>query len=208
MKLFLFPGSCALGILILLEELDIPFETGLLDISSGEQFKPPFSQINPKGKVPTLQRDDGSVLTEYPAIALWLAKSHTNANLLSTDFETEIQMIEMMCFITSDVHKAGFTNIIVPHKLTSDTAAQDDIRKAGIANANKGFDLMSEALGDQEFFFGSFSIVDATAFYVCCWAKGFNVELPANLEKFHAGMAARPAVQRALKVWTPKMPST
>lgn len=205
-KLFLSPGSCALGILILLEEIGDPFEIGLLNTRDGEQFKPPFSDINPKGKVPTLQRDDGSVLTEYPAIAVWLAKTNPNANLISSDLDTEIRMIEMMCFITSDVHKAGFTNLIVPQKLSADAAAQNDIRKAGRTYALKGLGLMSEALGDQVFFFGSISIVDATAYYVCCWAKAFDVELPKNLEKFHAGMSARPTVQRALKVWTPKAP--
>lgn len=206
MKLFLSPGSCALGTLILLEEIGQPFEVGLLNMREGEHMKPPFIKINPKGKVPTLLRDDGSVLTEYLAIALWIAKSFPDKKLIASDLEGEVRMIEMLNFIASDVHKAGFTNIIVPHKISANEDTQNDIRKFGRQNAVKGLALMSDALGEKEFFFDRLSIVDPTAFYVCCWAKAFGVKLPDNIERFYSGMASRPTVQRALDVWTPKGP--
>ena len=71
--LYYAPGACSIGIHILLEEIGQPFDAKQLDLKNGAQFKPDFAGINPKSKVPTLVRDDGSVLTEYPAIAFWLA---------------------------------------------------------------------------------------------------------------------------------------
>ena len=44
--------------------------------AQGEQFKPGFTSINPKSKVPTLVADDGTVMTEFPAIAFWLARTN------------------------------------------------------------------------------------------------------------------------------------
>ena len=81
MKLFYAPGACSIGIHVLLEEIGKPYEPVLLNTKEGAQFKQEFTSINPKSKVPTLQRDDGSVLTEYPAIAYWLAASNPEAGL-------------------------------------------------------------------------------------------------------------------------------
>ena len=75
MKLYYAPGACSIGIHVLLEEIGKPYEAERGQSAQGEQYKPPFTAVNPKSKVPTLARDDGSVLTEYPAIAYWLARN-------------------------------------------------------------------------------------------------------------------------------------
>ena len=82
MKLYYAPGACSIGIHVLLEEIGKPYETARLNFQEGQQYKPEFTSVNPKSKVPTLQRDDGSVLTEYPAIAYWLAASNPEAGLM------------------------------------------------------------------------------------------------------------------------------
>ena len=91
MKLYYAPGACSVGIHVLLEEIGKPYELAKLDLKGGEQTRPPFSTLNPKGKVPTLQRDDGSVITEYPVIAYWLAKTNPEAGLMPTGEEAELQ---------------------------------------------------------------------------------------------------------------------
>jgi glutathione S-transferase len=82
MKLYYAPGACSIGIHVLLEEIGKPYDAERLNLQEGQQYRPEFTGINPKSKVPTLQRDDGSVLTEYPAIALWLAASNPEAGLM------------------------------------------------------------------------------------------------------------------------------
>ncbi len=74
MKLYWEPHTCAIGIHVLLEETGLPYETEKIDVGGGATREPPFLAVNPKGKVPTLVRDDGSVLTEFAAIATWLAR--------------------------------------------------------------------------------------------------------------------------------------
>ena len=76
MKLYYSPGACSVGIHVLLEEIGAPYEAVLVNLREGAQFKPEFAGLNPKSKVPTLERDDGSVMTEYPAIAFWLASAN------------------------------------------------------------------------------------------------------------------------------------
>jgi glutathione S-transferase len=76
MKLFYGPGACSIGIHVILEELGAPFETQAVSTRDGSVRKPEYLAINPKAKVPALLRDDGTVLTEFPVIAWWLARSN------------------------------------------------------------------------------------------------------------------------------------
>ena len=48
MKLYFSPGACSIGIHVLLEEIGKPYETARLNFQEGEQFKPPFTGVNPK----------------------------------------------------------------------------------------------------------------------------------------------------------------
>ena len=69
MKLYYAPGVCSIGIHVLLEEIGKPYELEAINLREGAQYKPEYASVNPKSKVPALVRDDGSLLTEYPAIA-------------------------------------------------------------------------------------------------------------------------------------------
>ena len=75
------PGACSIGIHVLLEEIGKPYDLQKIDGAKQEQYGPDFVKLNPKSKVPTLQKDDGSVLTEFPAIATWLARKNPDKGL-------------------------------------------------------------------------------------------------------------------------------
>ena|SRR5580693_6118625 len=89
MKLYYAPGACSIGIHVLLEEIGKPYQTEQVNLRDGAQFKPPFAGVNAKAKVPTLERDDGSILTEFPVIARWLARQNPQANLIPKDEEAD-----------------------------------------------------------------------------------------------------------------------
>jgi glutathione S-transferase len=82
MKFYMTPGSCSTGIHILLEELGLLFEVHPVNLLAGDQNKPDYLAINPKATIPTLVRDDGSALTDFQAIAWWLARQFPKAGLL------------------------------------------------------------------------------------------------------------------------------
>ena len=89
MKLYMAPGSCSTGIHILLEEVELPFEAWIVNLPAGDHYKPEYLAINPESTIPTLVRDDGSALTEFQAIAWWLARRHPKAKLLPDDADGE-----------------------------------------------------------------------------------------------------------------------
>src|SRR5437667_8065951 len=112
MKLYYMPGACSIGIHVLLEEIGKPYDLHKIDGAKQEQYGPDFVKLNPKSKVPTLQRDDGSVLTEYQAIAPWLARKNPDKGLLPADPEGGARALEEMDYVVYTMHEQGLYRII------------------------------------------------------------------------------------------------
>ncbi len=199
MKLYYSAGRCSMGIRILLEEIGQPFDAVALDILGGETQRPPFIDLNPKGKVPTLQRDDGSVVTEYAVIARYLARAYPSARLLTLDEEAELRGAEAMDYAVSTIHMNGCTRIARPGLFSPSEAEHDAVRTRGREVVAKGYRLLDRQLAGKEWIAGSYSVADTAVFYVSYWgAKSYGMTLPPNLAGHFARMTARPAVQRML----------
>ena len=80
LKLFYAVGTCALASHIALEEAGAEYTTTRLDFSAGDQRKPEYLKVNPKGRVPALITDKG-ILTETPAILAYIAQLFPKAGL-------------------------------------------------------------------------------------------------------------------------------
>ena len=199
MKLYYTPGACSIGIHVLLEEIGKPYEAVFLDIHKGEHTRPPFSELNPKGKVPTLQRDDGSIITEYPVIAHYLAKTNPEANLLPHGEEAELRAAEALDYCVATIHGEAFRRLFRPGNFATNEADHDQVKARGREMVGKGYALMSKALGSKEWLAGEYSYADSALFYVEFWGKRLGLPHPANLAAHLERMLARPAVQRVLQ---------
>ena len=200
MKLYYAPGACSLGIHVLLEEIGKPYDGVVVNLRQGEQFQPGFTTVNPKSKVPTLERDDGSVLTEFPAIAYWLARTNPDAHLLPGDVESHTRAMEALDYVVATVHMQGASRLFRPSNFTPNAVDEDAVKARGKEIFEKGLGLLDAALAGKEYIAGAFSIADAAVFYVEFWAYNpLKMTLPANCAAHYQRMMARPAVQRTLK---------
>jgi glutathione S-transferase len=199
MKLFYSPGACSLGIHVLLEETGADFEAVLTNLREGAQFKPEFTSVNPKSKVPTLVRDDGAVLTEFPAIAYWIAASFPAAKLMPSTTDGVVRAIEATDYAVATMHMQGFSRIFRPANFAPSEADHEAVKARGMEIFTKGLAVMDKALEGQDYVAGDFSFGDAALFYVSFWgAARLNLELPKNVAGHYARMKARPATQRAM----------
>lgn len=199
MKLLMAPGACSLGIHILLEEIGRPYEVETVNLREGAQFQPGFTRVNPKSKVPTLIRDDGSVLTEFPAIAFWLARSNPQAKLLPDDADVQARALEAMDYVVSTMHMRGFTMIFRPEMFAGPNGDIEGVKARGTEMFTRGLALMNDALAGKDYLLGPFSIADAALFYVEFWgATRLKLALPPNCAAHYARMLARPAVARVM----------
>ncbi|MDD2768866.1 MAG: glutathione S-transferase N-terminal domain-containing protein [Methylococcus sp.] len=199
MKLYMTPGSCSTGIHILLEELDIPFEAYIVNLPAGDHYKPEYVAINPKSTIPTLVRDDGSALTEFQAIAYWLALTHPKSGLLPADPDLAARTIEMMAYVVGTLHGHGFARIFTTASFTANAAEHEAVKARGREIVEHGFEIVNDALRGREYVAGSFSIADAALFYVEFWADKLKIELPEHCLAHYRCMLQRPVVQRVLR---------
>jgi glutathione S-transferase len=199
MKLYYTPGACSIGIHILLEEIGLPYDSERVNLQQGEQYQPAFTAVNPKSKVPTLVRDDGSVLTEFPAIAYWLARTNPAAALIPDDIDRQARVLELTDYAVATIHMQGFARQFRPAAFTPGAADEETVKARGREIAERGFALLDKALAGQDYAAGAFSLADTAIFYVSLWATRVGITLPDAVAAHFARMKARPSVQRVLQ---------
>ncbi len=198
MKLYLTPGSCTTGIHILMEELDLVFEAHLVNLMNGDHNTPEYLALNPKATIPTLVRNDGSALTEFQAIAYWLARSYPKAKLLPGDPDGDARVIELMDYVVGTIHGQGFARIFTTDKFALREADFDAVKAQGMDIVNRAFAIVNDSLSAQGYVIDTFSIADVALFYVEFWADKTGITLPENCLKHYRLMLERPVVKRVL----------
>ena len=209
MKLYWGPHTCAIGIHILLEEIGNPYETEKLDVGGGATKAPAFRAINPKGKVPTLVRDDGSVLTEFGAIATWLARTNPQAGLLPNDPDVEARVAETLDYVEGTIHGQGYGRIFMPQIYEPQDVVhgtlglgQAAVKRQGVEIVQTGFAILDPQLSRHDYAAGNrFTIADAALFYVERWAVATGITLPVNIQAHFQRMLERPAVHKVRQLW-------
>jgi glutathione S-transferase len=206
MKLYWGPQTCAIGIHILLEEIGKPYDTERVDVSGGATRAAPFQSINAKGKVPTLVRDDGTVLTEFGAIATWLARTNPSKAFIPEDAETEALVVETMSYVEGTIHGQGYARILVPQQFEPQDfihgrlgLGRERVRKQGREIVSKGFAILDPQVGRHAYAASeSITIADFAMFYVERWAAKYDIALPINVQRHFDRMLARPAVHKVM----------
>ncbi len=195
MKLYYSPGACSLSPHIVSNELELPIELVKTDTKTKKtEHGEDYLKISPKGYVPALVLDDGTLLTEGPVLVQYLAELANNTDLLpAAKTKERYKAMEILNFITSELHKS-FSPLF--------SAAANDAVKAYARDKVKdriNF-LNEEILGDHPYLMGDhFSVCDAYCFTVLNWTKFVDIELPENLKAYQQRIGSRPAVQKALK---------
>ena len=196
MKLYYSPGACSLSPHIVLRESGLPFELVLASTKTHKLADgSDYYAINAKGYVPLLELDNGERLSEGPAIVQYIADQVPQKNLAPANGTMpRYRLQEWLNFVTSELHK-GFSPLFNP-------ATPEDFKPAAkerLAGRLKWVDAQLEGkaylTGDQ------FTVADAYLFTVTNWTKYVGIDIAglANLGAFMGRVAARPAVQAALK---------
>jgi glutathione S-transferase len=195
-KLYYTPGACSLAPHIVASEAGIRLELEKVDLQTKVTAGGlDFSKINPKSYVPTLQLDNGEILTEGPAIVQYLADQKPASQLAPAPGTlNRYRLQEMLNYINSEIHKS-FSRLFNP----SVTPA---VREEAVAHLLKRYALIEQQLGSHKFLLGDhFTVADAYLFTVTSWADHVNVDLSPfpKLQAFQTAVSARPAVQEALR---------
>ena len=195
MKLFYKPGACSLASHITLRESGKDFTLDGVDLMKKRlENGDDFLAINPKGQVPALLLDDGTLLTEGVAIMQFLADSVPDRQLLApVSTISRYKTLEWLNYIATELHK-GFTPLFRP-----DTP--EDYKPTVRALLDKKLAYIDESLANAQWISGSrFTIADAYLFTVLRWAFAVKLEMAGykNIAAYMERVAARPAVAAAM----------
>jgi glutathione S-transferase len=196
MKLYYAPGACSLSPHIALIEAGLGYDLVKVNTKT-KQFDGggDFLAVNAKGYVPVLELDDGQRLTEGPAIVQYLADRNPESGLAPKPGTLErVRVQEWLNFVTSEVHKT-FSPLF-----SADTP--DDYKEIARKKLRARFDWLSSEIKDREFLVGNhYTVADGYLFVVLGWTDHVGMKLAdwPVLKAWHARIAQRPAVQKALK---------
>ena len=131
MKLFIAPGACSFASHVLVHELGLPIEVVTVSLTDPQGL---HKQINPFGRVPALQLDDGTVITENTAILPFLADLQPGTDLFAPVGSVERAQIQSwLGYLSSEVHAGAFRPINRPGRYHPDEAQHAQVRASGIA---------------------------------------------------------------------------
>ena len=196
MKLYYSPGACSLSPHITLHEAGMAFEaiaaptkTHLLPDGTD------YYSVNPLGYVPLLELDDGTRLTEGPAIVQYIADQVPHKQLAPANGTVaRAQLQGWLNFISTEVHK-GFSPLFNP-------ATPADYKPMVIDKLLSRLKWVDEQLAGKNYLMGdAFSVADPYLFNVTNWAPLVKVDISgfSNIATFRAHMSQRPAVQAAMR---------
>ncbi len=190
---------------ILLAEKGITVDNVQIDLTKGEQLSAEFRAINPCCTVPALKLEDGTVLNQNIAIALYLEEIQPEPPMLGTtpveravvmnwnariEFEGLMAVAEVLRNRSKQMQGRGLTG--------PDNYEQiPELAERGRVRLQRFFDTLDEALDGREFLaIDRFSFADITAFVTVDFAKWVKAEPEdrhANLKRWFAAAALRPS---------------
>lgn len=196
MKLYYSPGACSLASHIALHETGLPFEIDrLVKSTGGTESGEDFLRVNPKGYVPTIRLDDGSVLTEGAAVLQYIADRKPGSGLApEAGTMARYRLQEWLTFISSELHKS--------FSLLFNKDMPEAAKAVARGNLGRRFGHVEAQLANQPYLMGEqFTVADAYLFVVANWSNfvGFDLGPFPRLGAYMARVSARPAVQAAMK---------
>ena len=192
---------------IFMAEKGMDCDSVQVDIIKGENLSDDFLAINPRGVLPTLVLDDGTVIDESVAICRYLEEVQPQPPLMGTDPVSKARIEARQRHMEFDGLTGaaeafrnafpGFANRGLPGNAGAVDAVPALVER-GSNTVQRFYQRLNEDLGQSEFVAGdAFSIADITALCVIDFAAG-AARLPIpddcqNLKRWHAAVSARPS---------------
>ena len=198
-KLYYAPGACSLASHIAMEEVGVAYETQRLNLAEGDQRKPEYLKLNPRGRVPTLVVD-GHILTENVGIMTYFAGGYPKAGIWPKDTWHQAQAISTMAWISNTVHPA-YGHYLRPARYVDGDDHQEAVKAKGRSNFEDGLREIDRLLEGKKWCFDNhFTVVDGYLLVFYRW--GNRAKLPVRDLKNYTALIervmARPAVKKVM----------
>jgi glutathione S-transferase len=200
LKFYFSPNSCALASHIALEQAGAAYEAVKVDFAANEQRKPEYLKLNPKGRVPALVTERG-ILTETPAILVFIAQSFPKAGLAPLDDPFALAQAQAFnSYLCSTVHVAH-AHRMRGYRWADDPAAIAEMQRKAPQAVSECFALIEREMLKGPWVMGEvYSICDPYLFTLAQWleADGVDTKKLPRVMDHRSRVASLPAVRKAL----------
>lgn len=199
LKLYYHPTPNSTKVVVLLEELELPYEVASVDIMKGEQHTQEFRKVNPNAKLPAIIDDDVTVFDSH-AILLYLAEKHHK--FLPQDARSRAATLSWLQFVATGLSPFSGQAVHFLHYAPEDLPYA---KKRYVKEVERHYRVLDEHLGESKFLAGlDYTIADIALYG---WAASANFIFGEtslggypNVARLLNEMNARPAVARALQL--------
>lgn len=199
MKLYYAKGTIAIAVAITLHEAGLPFEPVRLDFKAGEQTRPDYHAVNPKGRVPALVTAEG-ILTETGAILDYIADLAPQAGLRPSDPFQAARMRETMCYLASTMH-VNHAHRARGHRWATEESSFADMKARTVQTMTDSAAHVENHVLKGPYVLGDrFSLADPYLFVASTWLAGDGVTV-TDFPRFMAfadTMRSRASVARVI----------
>lgn len=156
MQLFTYyrsTSSYRVRIALALKGLDYQsIPVNLIASGGGEHRQPEYRAINPQGRVPTLRTDEGSLLSQSPAIIEYLEERYPQVPLLSADLITRAHERAVAALVACDIHPLH--NVSVLNQLRQMGQTEEQVVQWIGHWITQGLAAIEQLIGDNGYCFG------------------------------------------------------
>ncbi len=199
LKLYYAPGACSLASHIALEEVGIAYETQRLDLAEGDQRKPEYLAINPRGRVPSLVADS-RILTENVGIMSFVAGGFGQGTIWPGDTWDQAKCLSTMAWLSNTVHPT-YAHIIRTQRYAQERDAQEAVKAKAKSNYQDCLQEIDRLLDGHRWAIGErYSVVDGYLVVFYRWGNrgGFPVKTLPNYTRLVKQVTERAAVKKVM----------
>ena len=202
-ELYTWPTPNGHKVHIMLEETATPYRVHPIDIGAGDQFKPDFLKISPNNKMPAMIDTEGPggkpmALAESGAMLFYLANK--TGKFLPAGETDRWSVMQWVMFQMGHIgpmlgqahHFLGYAPEKIPY-------AMNRYKN----EANRLYGVLERRLAESKYVAcGEYTIADMS---IMPWLRfperqGVEIDEYPHVKRWRDGIAARPAVQKALQV--------
>jgi glutathione S-transferase len=199
LDLYFSPLACSLAARIALGEAGLEARYHRVDLGSKTLTEDggDYRAIAPKGKIPALRLEDGSVLTENVAVLQCLADRWAEARPApAADAASAYRQTEWLGFVSTELHKGFLYPTFAPE-------SPEETRRHVRANVGAALAHVDASLADRPWLLGdAFSVADAYLVWALVLTRHLGIDFapwPA-LASYLERALARPSVAAALAI--------
>jgi len=198
-KLYYAPGACSLASHIALEEVGLAYETVRLNLAAGDQRKPEYLALNPRGRVPTAIID-GKVLTENVGIMSYFGGGYGHGKIWPKDTWHQAQLVSTMAWLSNTVHTT-YGHFLRPMRYVDDAAAQEAVKAKARVMYGDCLKEIDGLLAGRQWTIGShYTVADGYLLVFYRWGNrnGYPVKSLAHYTRLMDRVLGRPAVRKVM----------